>query len=107
MVHWRMTNEGDLPLRLLSAQHPHSQFRTAETTLDVEIEPGASTDVTLPVRFKESPGVVVENSFLILRFRERREWRVLARVRVIAGARGEPLAGGSVVITTQRAGTED
>jgi len=102
-----MTNEGDRPLRLLSAQHPHSQFRTAETTLDVEVAPGASEDVTLPVRFDESPGAVVENPFLIVRFRERSEWRVLARVRVIAGARGEPLAGESVVITTQRVGTPD
>jgi hypothetical protein len=100
-VRWRIANEGAQPVRLLSAQHPHLQFRTAETELDLEIAPGAATDVMLPVRFSESPGNVVENPFLIVRLRERGEWRVLARVRVTAGARGEPVAGGAVVVTTQ------
>jgi hypothetical protein len=92
---------------LLSAHHPHSQFRTAETALDVEIAPGAAAEVTLPVRFSESPGKVVENPFLILRLRERGEWRVLARVRVTAGMNGEPLAGDSVVQTMQKVGVAD
>ena len=103
-VTWRIVNEGDRPLRLGSAQHPHSQFRTAEAPLDLEIASGASADLTLPVHFSEPPGVVVENPFLIVRLRERDEWRVLARVRVTAGTRGEPLAGGSVVVTIQRVG---
>jgi len=102
IVRWRITNEGDLPLRLLSALHPHSQFRTADTPLDVQIAPGAAAVVTLPVRFNETPGAVVENPFLIVRLRERSEWRVLARVRVTAGERGEPLAGKSVVVTEQK-----
>jgi hypothetical protein len=59
------------------------------------------------VRFAESPGVVVENPFLIVRFREDGDWRLLARVRVTAGTGGEPIAGRSVVVTTQRAGTPD
>lgn len=89
---------------MVSAQQPHSQFRTPETRLDVEIGPGAATDLALPVRFSESPGAVVENPFLIVRLREREEWRVLARVRVTAGTRGEPIAGTSVVVTTHRVG---
>src|SRR2546430_1768927 len=93
--------------RLLSAQHPHAQFRTPETKIDREIAPRASADVALPVRFSESPGVVVENPFLILRFRENGDWRALARVRVTAGKNGEPLAGDSVVLTTQKVGTPD
>jgi hypothetical protein len=102
VVTWHVVNEGDRPLRIATAQHPHSQFRTPETPLDIEIAPGASADLTLPVRFSESPGVVVENAFLIVRLRERDEWRVLARVSVTAGTRGEPLAGRSVVVTIQR-----
>ena len=105
-VRWRIANEGDLPLRLLSAQQPHSQFRTAETVLDVAIAPRAAADVMLPVRFNESPGAVVENPFLILRVREGGEWRALARVRITAGARGEPIAGESVVVTTQKVGID-
>ena len=104
-MRWRIGNEGDRAVRLQSAQHPHSQFRTAATELDIEIAPGAAADVTLPVRFTEAPGVVVENPFLIVRLHETGEWRALARVRVTAGARGEPMAGESVVVTTQKVGT--
>lgn len=86
----------------MGAQHPHSQFRTPETKLDQQIAPGAHTDVALPVRFSEPPGGIVENPFLIVVFHENADWRVLARVRVTAGARGEPIAGDSVVVTTQK-----
>jgi hypothetical protein len=92
---------------LLAAQHPHSQFRTAETRLDHEIVPGAAADVALPVRFSESPGAVVENPFLILRFRQSGDWRALARVRVTAGKNGEPLAGDAVVLTMQKVRAAD
>lgn len=104
-VKWRITNEGDETIRLLSAQHPHSQFRTPETKLDLEIAPGADATVTLPVQFSESPGVRVENPFLILLFRDSADWRLLARVRVAAGTNGEPIAGQSVVVTTQEVRT--
>jgi hypothetical protein len=85
----------------LSAQQPHSQFRTAETSLDREIAPGAATEVALPIRFREMPGGVVDNSFLMLRLRDGGDWRVLARVRVTAGSHGEPIAADSVVVTVQ------
>ena len=106
-MRWRITNESDRPIRLLAAQHPHSQFRTPETEIDREIAPRGSADVALPVRFSESPGAVVENPFLILRFRENGDWRVLARVRVTAGKNGEPRAGDSVVQTMQKVGAAD
>ncbi len=73
--------------------------------IDREIAAGAETDVVLPVLFTESPGVIVENPFLILLFRDGSDWRLLARVRVTAGRRGEPLAGQSVVVTTQEVKT--
>jgi hypothetical protein len=102
---WRITNEDDEVIRLVSAQHPHSQFRTAETRLNREVGPGETADLVLPVRFIELPGVIVENPFLILVFRESADWRLLARVRVTAGPRGEPIAGQSVVVTTQKVAT--
>jgi hypothetical protein len=103
-VCWRITNHGDEPIRLLSAQHPHSQFRTAETRIDREVGPHTAVDVVLPVQFAELPGVIVENPFLILVFREGADWRLLARVRVTAGARGEPLASQSVAVTMHEVG---
>jgi len=72
--------------------------------VDQEIAPGAEIAVALPVMFIEAPGVIVENPFLILVFRDGSDWRLLARVRVTAGTRGEPLAGQSVVVTTQKVG---
>ena len=54
------------------------------------------------MRFSESPGTIVENPFLILLFREGQTWRLLARVRVTTGPKGEPLAGQSVVVTIQK-----
>ena len=100
-VTWRITNDGDQPIRLLSAQHPHSQFRTPETKIDREIPSGSDTTIALPVQFSESPGVRVDNPFLILLFRDSAEWRLLARVRVTAGTSGEPIASQAVVINTQ------
>jgi hypothetical protein len=102
MVRWRVVNEGDRPIRLLSAQHPHSQFRTPEISLDRDVGPGTTAEFALPVRFTELPGVIVENPFLILLFRDSETWRVLARVRITAGSKGEPLADQSVVVTTQK-----
>ena len=91
----------------MSAQHPHSQFRSSETRIDREVAPGANAAVTLPVRFSESPSAIVENPFLILRFSDGTEWRLLARVRVTAGPSGEPLAGPAVVTTMQQVGGPD
>jgi hypothetical protein len=100
-VRWRITNDGDEPIRLLSAQHPHSQFRTPATKIDREISPGADATIALPVQFSEPPGSRVENPFLILLFRDSAEWRLLARVRVTAGGGGEPIAGQAVVVNIQ------
>jgi hypothetical protein len=100
-VKWRITNDGDQPIRVLSAQQPHSQFRTPETKIDREVASGSDTTIALPVQFNESPGVRVENPFLILLFRDSAEWRLLARVRTTAGTSGEPIAGQAVVVNIQ------
>jgi hypothetical protein len=103
-VRWRVINDEHRPIRLLSAQHPHSQFRTPATMLDREVRAGQRADLALPVRFVNPPGAVVENPFLVLTFHDRGDWRLLARVRVTAGPRGEPLAGEPVVQTIQKVG---
>jgi hypothetical protein len=100
-----VVNDGDRPIRLLSAQQPHSQFRTPEVPIGRDVDPGATAELPLPVRFTELPGAIVENAFLILVLRAGSDWRLLARVRVTAGTRGEPIAGQSVVVTTQEVET--
>jgi hypothetical protein len=104
-VRWRVTNPGPRPVRLLTAVQPHGQFRTDEQDVTRELAAGAATELALPVRFDETPGVVVENPFLIVRFADGSdEWRALARVRVTAGPRGEPVAAPSVALTMHRVG---
>jgi len=105
LVTWQVTNLGSETLRLISARHPHSQFRTEETPLLGEVAAAATTDLTLPVAFSEPPGTVVENPFLILLVSDRHSiWRILARVRVTAGPSGEPVAGTAVTVTVNRVG---
>jgi len=105
IVHWHLRNAGTRRLRLIAAIQPHAQFRTPETAIERAIAPGAEAEIALPVRFAETPGTVVENPFLILRVADgEEEWRVLARVSVTAGPRGEPIAGNTVSITTHRVG---
>jgi hypothetical protein len=105
IVRWRIRNGGALPVRIASAIQPHGLFRTDETKIGRELGPHATTDLSLPVRFSEPPGGVIENPFLILRVvYEGADWLVLVRVRVTAGPRGEPVAGDEVIVTTDRAG---
>ena len=86
----------------MSAIQPHSQFRTPETPLDRDIAQGSATDVSMEVSFDQPPGGVVENAFLIVLVRSESDWRLLARARITAGPRGEPLAGQSLVVTMQK-----
>lgn len=101
-VRWPIVNEGDRTVRLVSALQPHSQFRASERRIDLDLPPGAGAEVSLPVRFSEPSGTVVENPFLIVHVDDGRAWRVMARVRVTAGPHAEPIAGPEVVTTTQK-----
>jgi hypothetical protein len=104
-VRWRVTNERAWAVRIVSAIQPHSQFRTEETAFERDLAGHASMDIDLSVRFSETPGTVVENPFLILRIAVGdAEWRVLSRVRVTAGPRGEPIAGDTIATSTNRVG---
>ena len=104
-VRWPVRNEGTEAIRVLAAVHPHSQFRGPQVPLERSIRPGEQIDLAVPVRFDEKPGAIVENPFLILTIEHGGVlWRVLARVRIAAGSRGEPIADGQVIVTTNRVG---
>jgi hypothetical protein len=104
-VRWRIRNEGAATLRVKTAVQPHAQFHTAETPIGRDIAARRHLEITLPVRFVEDPGTVVENPFLILLIGDgAAEWRVLVRVRVIAGPRGEPTAGDTLAMSVNRVG---
>jgi hypothetical protein len=104
-VRWRIQNEGSATLQVKTAVQPHTQFHTAETPIGRDIAAQRDLEITLHVRFVEDPGTVVENAFLILLIADgAAEWRVLARVRVIAGPRGEPTAGDRLALSVNRVG---
>ena len=103
-LRWRIANDGSRPVRILSAVLPHAGFRAAERSLDVALPPGASADVSLGASFAAAPGTVVENPFVILTVDDGGErWRVLARLRVVAGPGGEPRPE-TRLVTMQRVG---
>jgi hypothetical protein len=103
-VRWRLSNEGERIIRILTAVQPHARFRNEERPLDLELGIGSADEVVLPVTFDEPSGAVVENPFLILRASDAGgDWRVLVRLRVAAGDRGKPRVN-TEAVTTQRVG---
>jgi hypothetical protein len=82
---WRMDNLGRDPVVLLSTWLPHDKFAHPRQGIDppVQLAPGGSTVLELPVACHELPGSVVENAYIILRVLWRgQHWRVFVRLRV-------------------------
>lgn len=87
---WRIENAEPSAVRVLGAIAPHSQFR-GEATLDREIRPKGSTQLSLVVRTQGNAGSEVENAFVIVLVQRGDErWRVLARLRVPLDDAGMP-----------------
>ncbi len=92
-IAWTVSNDGGRPLSVEAVWEPHGRFRWDEQQLDPapELAPGASTELTLPVRCVVEPGEVVENGFVILRVRVGGQaWRVLTRLTVVGDDSGAP-----------------
>ncbi len=106
VVSWRIQNLEKHTLQIQSARLPHSRFRSDEKILVpiLEIQPGDSARIELPVSCNEPAGTVVENAFLILRAQWKDQpWLILARLRMAFDEKGTP-KGKTEVITTQPVG---
>jgi len=87
---WRIVNAEPDAVRVVGAIAPHSQFR-GEATLDREIRPKGSTQLSLVVQTSGATGSEVENAFVIVLVQRGDErWRVLARLRVPLDDAGMP-----------------
>jgi hypothetical protein len=87
---WRIANAEPDAVRVVGAIAPHSQFR-GEATLDREIRPKGSTQLSLVVQTSGATGSEVENAFVIVLVQRGDErWRVLARLRVPLDDAGMP-----------------
>ena len=107
-MRWRIHNEGGKALQVKTAVQPHARFHTPEAAIGRAIDAHRDLEISLPVRFVEAPGAVVENPFLILVIADgAADWRVLVRVRVTAGARGEPSANETLAMSVNRVGATD
>ena len=82
---WRIHNLGREPIVLLSTWLPHDKFAHPRQGIDpsVQLAPGGSTVLELPVACHELPGSVVENAYVILRVLWLGQpWRVFVRLRI-------------------------
>jgi hypothetical protein len=86
---WRLHNPDRQPMQLSRAWLPHSQFRGPELTFDppIVIPPNGEVSLETAASCPRTPGLVVENAFLILRLDDQ---RVFVRLRVTIQAGGRP-----------------
>ncbi|HWO42543.1 MAG TPA: hypothetical protein VNO43_12145 [Candidatus Eisenbacteria bacterium] len=106
LVAWQVANSSPRAVTIVSARLPHSRFRAEKTgfSTGISVPADGRCEIILPARFRAAPDGVVENAFLILSIKyEGLPWRIFARFRVNANARGEPEPA-IERITTQRVG---
>ena len=106
LFRWRVRNQTDRTMRLVSGRVPHGKFKAEECKFlpPVEIAANDSFLLEVAVTCDEPPDTIIENAFLIL-FMAWQEsyWRFFVRLRIRVNQKGEP---DSVTesITVQRAG---
>ncbi len=92
-VIWKMVNQSDSSLSVLSARLPHGQFKAEEQQFEppLRLNSGEQVQFCAPVRCYEPVGPVTENAFIIFQVIWSNEpWRIFVRVRVVVQASGEP-----------------
>ena len=94
-VSFDVTNRGADPVSLIDARLPHARFHADVQDLAhlAPLAPGEAARLEFTATFDEPPGTEAGNAFVILRVRWRGDtWRVLTRMTVASGTRGEPTA---------------
>lgn len=94
---WRcsfeLTNQGRMPLEVLSTWLPHDRFFDERRQLDrpLMLETHGKSQLEVRVTFAERPGAAVVNAFLILQVKSKDQgWRVFARLLPTAQEDGAP-----------------
>jgi hypothetical protein len=103
---WRVRNETEQAMRLISVRAPHGKFKAEERKLlpPATIAAGDSFILDMAVTCEEPPGTIIENAFLIL-FVDWQEnhWRLFVRLQITVNQQGNPAAA-TQSITVQRVG---
>ncbi len=102
-IHWRVTNEGGEPVRLLAVRAPHRRFRSEAVDLNVVVAGSASVDQT--ARVEVAPGEAIDDGVVVfVAVRDRETWRIQFRVRVAVTA-DATLAATVVARSAERIGS--
>ena len=106
LFRWRVRNESQKPMCLLSVRVPHGKFKAEERKLlpPAIIAARDSFILDMAVTCEEPPGTIIENAFLIL-FVDWQEnhWRLFVRLQITVNQQGNPAAA-TQSITVQRVG---
>ena len=93
MMGWNIRNDSRDSLEIVKVAVPHGRFRGREADLQpaIRIPPSERRQLEVRVACAEKPGTTVENAFLILSAKFKREdWRILVRLSVDFNDSGEP-----------------
>ena len=103
---WRVRNETEAPMSLLSMRVPHGKFKAEERKFlpPVNIVAQDNFILDLAVACEEPPDTIIENAFLILLVGwQESQWRFFVRLQIRVNQQGEPDSA-TESITAQRVG---
>lgn len=103
---WSVQNRGLDKIEILAVRLPHGQFKADEHRFEpaLVVGGGESAELQSLVHCDEPEGLVTENAFVIFSVRWLgTDWRIFARIRVIANSTGAPECAPES-ITTQKVG---
>ena len=106
LFRWRVGNQTESGMRLLSVRVPHGKFKAEESKFLPPVEIGAKNSFVLEVAVTcDQPSeTVIENAFLILLVDWREShWRLFVRLRIRVNQQGQPDTA-TESITVQRVG---
>jgi hypothetical protein len=103
---WRVRNQTETPMNLLSVRVPHGKFKAEERKFGPSVEIAAQDQfiLDLAVACQEPPDTIVDNAFLILFLNwQQSQWRFFVRLRITVGQDGRPETA-TESITAQQVG---
>jgi hypothetical protein len=91
LVTWKIANTGREAFTVVEAWHPHGRFHSSRLRRSLRVPARGHASLEVPARVGATAGERVDNCFLILRLRYRRDrWRALARVTLVVADDGTP-----------------
>jgi hypothetical protein len=90
---WRVRNQTEAPMSLVSVRVPHGKFKSEERKFEPVLKIAAQDHfiLDLGIACEEPPNTIVDNAFLILLVNwQETYWRFFVRLRIMVNEQGEP-----------------